>query len=104
MDVCLRPSDDDPDDIQLTEVLDSRKTGQRYVPIDTKLRRWPDAAVSGSGITPWADTDYAEVLAHLADRMNMPLQACAERFGTASLPDSVQGWWWHPALGFVKRQ
>lgn len=104
VDVCLRPSDDDPDDIQLTEVLDSRKTGQRYVPIDTKLRRWPDAAVSGSGITPWADTDYAEALAHLADSMDMPLQTCAERFGTASLPDSVQGWWWHPVLGFVKRQ
>lgn len=102
VDVCLRPSDDNPDDIQLTEVLDSHKTGKRYVPMQKLLKPWLDTAVNGPGITPWADADYAEALAHLAHSMDLPLQACAERFGTASLPESDQGWCWHPVLGFLK--
>lgn len=103
IDLCLRPSDDDPDRIELTEVIDQKTGHLRYLPIQTRHVPWPDAAVQGPGIVPWADMHYAEALQTLADAMNLPLQRCAERFGTLSLPDNPQGWHSHPVLGFVRR-
>lgn len=105
VDLCLRPSDDDPDRIELTEVLDAKTGRLRYLPIQSRHERWPDSAVHGPGITPWADLSYAEALQALAQAMNLPLQRCAERFGTLSLPEkSEQGWQSHPVLGFVLRR
>ncbi|NRT56270.1 type I-F CRISPR-associated helicase Cas3f [Sphaerotilus uruguayifluvii] len=103
IDLCLRPSDDDSDHIELTEVLDQKTGRLRYQPIEARHLPWPDDAVQGPGIVPWADTDYAEALQALAEAMDLPLQRCAERFGTLSLPDSTQGWRSHAVLGFVRR-
>jgi CRISPR-associated endonuclease/helicase Cas3 len=102
--LCLRPSDDDPDRIELTEVLDAKTGRLRYLPIQGRHEGWPDSAVHGPGITPWADLSYAEALQDLAQAMNLSLPRCAERFGTLSLPDSEQGWRSHPVLGFVQRR
>ena len=37
-------------------------------------------------------------------QQDMPLEACAKRFGTVSLPDNDHGWRFHPVLGFAKRK
>ncbi|KDB54257.1 CRISPR-associated helicase Cas3 family [Sphaerotilus natans subsp. natans DSM 6575] len=103
IDLCLRPSDDDPDRIELTEVIDQKTGHPDYPPIQARHLPWPDDRVQGPGIVPWADTDYAMALQTLADAMEMSLQRCAERFGTLSLPNSTQGWHSHPVLGFVRR-
>jgi CRISPR-associated endonuclease/helicase Cas3 len=34
--------------------------------------------------------------------MEIPMEVCAKRFGTLSLPESTNGWRFHPALGFTK--
>ena len=45
-----------------------------------------------------------EALASLADDLGQELESCARRFGTVTLPESDQGWRFHPALGFVKQR
>lgn len=40
----------------------------------------------------------------LAQELDMPLEACAKRFGTVSLPANDRGWRFHSALGFAKRK
>jgi CRISPR-associated endonuclease/helicase Cas3 len=106
VDLCLRPTDDDPERIELTEVVDAKKgSGKRYVSAQSRCKKWEDEAIfSAPGICAWTEPSYTQALAELAQTMNMPLQRCAERFGTVSLPASEQGWWWHVALGFVRRK
>jgi len=70
----------------------------------SKHHRIPDTALASSTITPWGETDYLEALASLADDVGQELESCARRFGTVTLPESDQGWRFHPALGFVKQR
>ncbi len=105
VDLCLRPTDDEPERVELTEVVDAKKSsGKRYVSAQSRLKEWPNEDVRAPGICAWAEPSYAHALAELAEEMGVPLQRCAERFGTVSLPASEQGWWWHAALGFVRRE
>lgn len=106
VELCLRPSDDDPERIELTEVVDSRGRGNstRYLSAEARRGTWPDAGVCGPGICAWAAPDYAQALAELAEAMGLSVQRCAERFGTVSVPQSEQGWWWDPVLGLVVRR
>ena len=105
IDLCLRPSDDDPDRIELTEVVDAGGRGQRYVSAHNRLLRLTlDDKPGGNGICAWAEPSYEQALTELAEAMELPLQRCAERFGTMRLPQSTQGWAWHPALGFWARK
>lgn len=62
----------------------------------------PEAAVEGSGIVPWGQTDYLQALTELADELDMSLSDCALRFGTVTLAENINGWRFHPALGFSK--
>jgi CRISPR-associated endonuclease/helicase Cas3 len=45
-----------------------------------------------------------EELAALADARGLSLGQCAERYATASLPESQAGWQWHEQLGFNKKE
>ena len=69
---------------------------------DSLNQRIPDDQLKGTRITPWGVTDYMNELATLAGERDMTLEACAERFGTVPLPESPQGWRFHPALGFTR--
>lgn len=51
-------------------------------------------------VKPWGHVEYMEVLAGLAEEMDMDLEACARKFGTITLPESTNGWSFHSALGF----
>ena len=74
-----------------------------YAKIDDSLNhRIPDEQLAGARMAPWGVTDYMEALTELAQERGMTLGACAERYGTVTLPKSLQGWRFHPALGFTR--
>ncbi|MCA6215894.1 type I-F CRISPR-associated helicase Cas3 [Ideonella sp. B7] len=98
--------DEDADDVLLHRVMEGAKRGQSlYVPIDRSLHhRVPNEAVRGDRIEAWGTTDYLSALAELARALDQPLDRCAKRFGTVAVPDSTDGWRYHPALGFAKKR
>lgn len=103
----LRPTDDG-DDYELVQLMDKPK-GRRgetmFVTVDkSQNHRIPDTAVAGSGIEPWGQSDYVLALTELAEELDMSLADCARRFGTVTLPKNDNGWRFHPALGFTKKQ
>ena len=96
VDLVLMP-DEDGDKWLLQEVREER--GQRsYLAQDTLLTRI-ELGCSGT-IQPWGHVEYMETLTELAEEMDMELEICAKKFGTITLPESTQGWSFHPALGF----
>jgi len=105
VDLLLRPTDDG-DDYKLVQLMDKpngRRGETQFVVVDTSQNhRIPDTDVQGLRIEPWGQTDYLQALIELADELDMPLADCARRFGTVTLPESVNGWRFHPALGFTK--
>ena len=68
----------------------------------------PISLEPGHGISYWGAPDYAAALNNLAERTDMELRECAEKFGGLDLPlKSVEGglrvdeeWGYHPVLGF----
>lgn len=105
VEVALLP-DEDGEDYRLHRVdPGKRRWEKRYVEIDEGLNhRIPDARVRGTRIGAWGQTDYMTELAELAEALDMSLAQCAERYGTVTLPDSTQGWRFHPALGFTRNK
>ncbi|WP_017938472.1 hypothetical protein [Zestomonas thermotolerans] len=59
----------------------------------------------GPRVQAWGAADYRDELNALAERFGLPLAACGKRFGQVQLAerDAVQGWSWHPLLGFKRR-
>ncbi len=104
-DLVLLPNDDG-DDYALHRVVDPRagwRTRASYTVVDaSQNHRIPDEALSGCGISTWGQTDYLATLADLAQDLDMPLDTCAKRFGTVTLPEHDDGWAFHPTLGFTK--
>lgn len=105
VDLMLMP-DDSGEHYGLQQIRKERgRRAPLYVEVDTsKHHRIPDTALASPTMTPWGETDYLEALASLADDVGQELEGCARRFGTVTLPESDQGWRFHPALGFVKQR
>lgn len=101
VDIWLKPNDDD-ENYTLQWVFSQGRKSSLDVPDEIRNRRVPDKACSGERITPWGETDYMQALRKLADELNMDMEVCARRFGLVTLPESVNGWWFHPLLGFSK--
>ena len=106
-DLVLLPNEDG-NDFVLTMVTDEDKhrrgAPETFIPINSLCRRVPAAEVKGTRIAPWGATDYMAELERLAAELDRSLEVCARRFGTVSLRNQVQGWCFHPALGFVPRK
>lgn len=105
VDLLLRPTDDGDDYelVQLIKMPGSRRGETQFVVVDTSQHhRIPNTDVEGMGIEPWGQTDYLSALSELADELDIPLAACAHRFGTVTLPVNDNGWRFHPSLGFTK--
>jgi CRISPR-associated endonuclease/helicase Cas3 len=105
VDLELRPNMDEDDYtlIQLMTNKGTRKGETVFVEIEaSQNKRVPDVMVQGERISAWGQTDYMESLITLAAELDIPLDACARRFGTVSLPKNANGWRFHPALGFTK--
>lgn len=64
---------------------------------DTQLRPTPTLSVQ-----PWMQLNLMDALRDLAQ--DLTLEQCAKRYATVSLPDTQQGWCWHPVLGFSKAE
>lgn len=105
VDLELRPNDDE-DDYELVLLVDkpnARRGEKMGVKVEmSQNHRIPEQEVQGRGVSSWGQADYLEALRELAVELEMPLAVCARRFGTVTLPESVDGWRFHPALGFSK--
>lgn len=104
VEVRLLPNEDE-DACLLHRLHEQKGRDELWVDVDEALHhRVADHDVRGVGIDAWAAPDYLTELAQLAEAMEMPLRACAERYGGVTLPKSDQGWWFHPALGFSRKK
>ncbi len=102
VDLVLRPNEDGDDYALFLLLKEKNKRGQTtFVLVEDEKNRRVDLPQT-SHISVWGATDYIEALTQLAEDLDMPLAQCAERFGTVSLPESTNGWRFHPALGFIK--
>ncbi len=98
--------DEEGEDYVLHRIAPSKERGRKlYVEVEENLNhRIPDQQVSGIRIEPWGSSDYMEELAALATEFDRPLDECAMRYGTVTLPENEQGWRFHPALGFTRKR
>jgi CRISPR-associated endonuclease/helicase Cas3 len=98
--------DEEGEDYVLHRIAPSKERYRKlYVEIEENLNhRIPDEQVSGICIKPWGSSDYMEELAALATEFDRPLDECAMRYGTVTLPENAQGWRFHPTLGFTRKR
>ncbi len=103
-DVALLP-DDEEETLQLHRVQDGERRYEKlYVPIHQSLcHPVPAAQLASPSVSPWPQVDLMEELAALAQARGLSLAQCAERYATASLPESQAGWRWDERLGFSKK-
>lgn len=105
VELVLLPDPDKGEEDYLLSRIDpgKRRYESVYVPVETSLNhRISDGELNGPRIQAWGESDYMEALAALAGELDMSLSDCARRFGTVSLPESTNGWRFHPVLGFAK--
>jgi CRISPR-associated endonuclease/helicase Cas3 len=57
----------------------------------------------GPRIAPWGRDDLFELLLEQAESRGLPLRLCGERFTKVTVPQSAQGWRFHPVLGFARK-
>ena len=107
VDLALLPCENDADGAEsffLARLWE--ENGQRYpipVPVKHLFEPVADTALSQAGISTWGDADYLRSLKKLAEKLDMDTETCALRYGTVTLPASMHGWRFHPALGFTER-
>ena len=102
VDVAYLP-DEDAEVLTLHRVDDCAGSREKlFVPIQGLVNAVPTSDVRGERITPWMQLDLMQALQQWAAHHEQPLRRSAEKVATASLPKSVQGWWFHEVLGFNK--
>ena len=103
-DVALLP-DEEEETLQLHRVQDGKRRHEKlYVPIHQSLcHPVPAAQLASPSVSPWPQVGLMEELAALAQARGLSLEQCAERYATASLPESQAGWRWNERLGFSKK-
>lgn len=105
VEACLLPDEDVERGYQLVFLVEQERSvgpRRRFVPIkhDSLHKPIADERVQGAGINAWQACDYLQALTDLAEALDMPLHACAQRYGLVGLPRTDWGWHFHPALGF----
>lgn len=98
----LLPNEEDDDYVLNRINRDGREIEYAALRDGVDLHRIADAQVRGERIAPWGASDYLEILDSYATSMESSMDACAKRYGVASIPESTYGWRFHPALGFVE--
>lgn len=97
------PDEVDADVLKLHRVEEQRggKRGDRlYVPAE-ELRHEVSLAPA-CGVSRWGDFDMTALVADQAETQELSLEQAGKKFTTVDVPASVQGWRWHPWLGFGK--
>jgi len=59
---------------------------------------------AGPRIEPWGQHDMLTLLAEQVEAQGQSLEDCAKKFTVSVVPESDQGWRYHPVLGFGKRK
>lgn len=100
----LRP-DESEEDYGFWRVDQDGKQEQ-LTPVDAELERLSNEALANPRITPWNDVDYMTAVHDQAEAMDISVERCALKFGRIRLdPErALNGWHFHPALGFVRRK
>ena len=103
-DVALLP-DEEEETLLLHRVQDGERRYEKlYVLIHQSLcHPVPAAQLASPSVSPWPQVGLMEELAALAQARGLSLEQCAERYATASLPESQAGWRWNERLGFSKK-
>lgn len=102
-DVVFLPSDDE-DALLLHRIVDTKSEQKTlYVDIRHLLKRIDDSELCGPGIGPWCGVDLMDEIRHYAAASDQSLHYSARVATVVSLPESTDGWWWHPWLGMSKR-
>ena len=70
--------------------------------VESLHKRVSDVVLKSDNVSVWGVQNYIDELVALAESMDRPLNWCAQRFGTVTVPSSEAGWLSHPALGFWK--
>lgn len=107
VEVVFRPSDDGESYALYRIAPGERKWQALYVPVEGSLNhRIPDDALSGrDGVIPWAaETDLTSAIESQSEAMELDAERFAISFARALLPESTQGWRWHPVLGFSRKE
>ncbi len=101
--VVLLP-DEEEATLQLHLVVDGKMRGEKlYADVHKAMcHPVPPAQLASPSVSPWPQVDLMEELAALAEARGLSLEHCAERYATASLPESQAGWRWDERLGFTK--
>jgi CRISPR-associated endonuclease/helicase Cas3 len=72
--------------------------------INSQIHRLSDNLLQSTRVTSWGKESYLFALKTLSEEMGISLEQCAYRYGVASLPKSVYGWFFHPVLGFITKK
>lgn len=105
VEVVLMPDEDGENDTLYRLSPGERRRQDLFVRVeDNQNHRIPDDALRSPGITPWATADYLGSLTALAADLDLSPADCARRYGRLTLPDSEQGWRFHPLLGFTRKR
>lgn len=104
VDAVLLP-DEDAEDYVLHLVSEGKRKWQwLYTPVDGSLKHEiPEADLSGLGITPWGEVNVMQTMTRQAEELELSLGEFAKKYASVQLPQSTQGWRWHPALGFSRK-
>lgn len=78
----------------------SKRAEKLYVEVNRSLRR-DITLTQGPRIAPWGEFDLMALLTAQAEHWDMSLGRCAQRMGTVVVPESEQGWRYHPWLGLT---
>lgn len=82
------------------EPAHDRQSKDLYVLIDQSQRH--DVALPmGTNISAWGEFDLMALLVEQAEYLDLSLDVCAKRMAIVEVPQSDQGWRFHPLLGFV---
>lgn len=95
--------DEDEESLRLYRVEAARdwRGKDLYVPIDQSQRH--DVALPiGPNIAAWGEFDLLRLLTDQSEYLELSTVECARRMASVEVPDSDQGWRFHPWLGFIK--
>lgn len=100
------PGEDDGEFELLPHRVEDVRGGKRgeklYVPAGELLHEVTLAPASG--VSRWGEFDLHVLANDQAESQDMSLDQATRKFTTVEVPESAQGWLWHPWLGFVKKR
>lgn len=88
---------------RVEDVRGARRGEKLYVPA-TELLGGEIPLELASSVSRWGGFDLLAAVNEQAEAQDMPLERAAEKFTTVDVPESAQGWLWHPWLGYVKKR